>query len=73
MYHDLMNTNILTVNQFAEKIGTSRLTVLRLIKSGKIIAFRLSDSPKSPYRIRESEIDRLISFELNKKYIKKEK
>lgn len=68
MYNDAMNDSILTLDEFAEKIKATRLTVLRLIKSGKILAFRLSDRPKSPYRIKESEVDRLISFDLQKKH-----
>lgn len=68
-----MNESILTVNEFAKKIKVTRMTVMKMIKLGKIVAFRLTDSPKSPYRIKESEIDRLISFELHKKMIKEEK
>jgi excisionase family DNA binding protein len=64
-----MNDNIFTLKEFAKRIKVGRLTVMKMIKQGKIIAFRVSDAPKSPYRIRESEIDRLISFELNKKII----
>lgn len=62
-----MNEELLTVTEFAKKIKSSRLTVLRMIWEGKIIGFRLSDAKKSPYRIRESEIDRLISWQLNKR------
>ncbi len=67
-----MNDEILTVNQFAKKIGSTKQTVLKLIKQGKIIAFRLSDAKKSPFRIKVSEIDRLISFELHKTHGNKE-
>jgi len=42
--------------------------VLRMIDEGKIIAFRLSDAPRSSWRIRESEIDRLISLQLQKRF-----
>jgi len=73
LYHLSMNENILTLNEFAKKIKVTRLTVMRMIKAGKIIAFRLTDAPKSPYRIRESEVDRLISFELHKKMQKEKK
>lgn len=61
------DNTILTVTQFAGRIKSTRMTVLRMIKDGKIIGFRLSDSPRSPWRIRASEIDRLISFELHKR------
>lgn len=68
-----MNNNVLSVNEFAKRIKSSRLTVVKMIKEGKILAFRISDSPKSHYRIRESEIDRLISFELHKRMDKDKK
>lgn len=71
MYIDDMNESILTTDEFAKKIKTNRRTVIKLIKDGKILAFRLSDSPKSPYRIKESEVERLISFELHKTTIDK--
>lgn len=66
MYHICMNENILTVQEFANKIKASRQTVMRRIKKGEILAFRLSGSNKSHYRIKESEVERLISFQLHK-------
>jgi len=68
-----MKDEILTVDQFALRINSTRKTVIRLIKEGKILAFRLSDGSRSPYRIKESEIERLICFELQKDYERKEK
>lgn len=68
-----MNEDILTVKEFGLLIGASRLTVMNLIKSGKILAFRLSDCPKSPWRIKATEVDRLISWELHKNSEKIEK
>ena len=68
MYHMFMEEKILTVLEFARKIKASRQTVLRRIKKGEILAFRLSDSEKSHYRIKESEVDRLISFQLHKTF-----
>jgi len=62
------NDKIYTVSQFAQRIGATRGMILRMIKNGRILAFRLSDCKKSAFRIRESEIDRLISFELHKKF-----
>lgn len=66
-----MNTNekVFTVTEFAKRINSSRPTVLRMIKEGSIIAFRLSNAKRSSFRIKESEIDRLISLELNRKAI----
>lgn len=68
-YMALHDDKIYSVTDFAKRIQCSRGIVLRLIKNGKILAFKLSNAPKSAYRIRESEIDRLISFELHKKFI----
>lgn len=62
-----MNEELLTVTEFAKKIKASRLTVLRMIWDGRIIALRLSDADKSPYRIKGSEVERLISWGLDKR------
>lgn len=59
---------IYSVSEFAKRISSSRSMVLRMIDEGKIIAFRLSDAPRSSWRIRESEIDRLISLQLQKRF-----
>lgn len=66
-----MDDKILTVDQFAELIGVTRKIVLKLIHEGKILAFKLSDGPRGRYRIKKSEVERLISFELHKKYEEK--
>lgn len=71
MYNGSMQNEILTVAQFAAKIKVKPLTVRRLIKEGIIVAFRLSTKEKSPYRIKESEIERLIDFQLHKRCEKK--
>lgn len=62
-----MNDELLTVTEFAKKIKSSRLTVLRMIWEGKIIGFRLSDAKRSPYRIKGSEVERLISLGLDRR------
>jgi excisionase family DNA binding protein len=72
VYNGSMQNEILTVAEFAAKIKVKPLTVLKLIKEGKILAFRLSEAKKSPYRIKESEIERLITFELERNRIKKD-
>lgn len=63
-----MDDQVLTVNEFARKIRTSKKYVLDMIKDGKILAFRLTDRPQSRWRIKASEVERLISYELNKKF-----
>lgn len=54
-----MSINFLTVEEFAERIKMSRATVVRAIKAGKIFAIRPSLGVKAPYRIAESELERL--------------
>jgi len=54
-----MNVNFLTVDEFAERIKMHPTTVRRSIKEGKIFACRPSMGKKAPYRIAESEVERL--------------
>ena len=49
----------LTVEEFAKKIKMCRHSVLRAIKKGKIYATRPSGSLRGPFRIAESELERL--------------
>jgi len=67
---DELDENIYTVAEFAKKTKTDRRTVINWIKKGIILAFRLSDNAKSHYRIKGSEVDRLISYQLQKENIK---
>jgi excisionase family DNA binding protein len=48
-----------TVEEFAAKIKMHPNTVRRAIKKGKIYAMRPSTGIKSPYRVPESELERL--------------
>lgn len=69
VYNNGMNETektILTIAEFARLIRCSRKTVLRMIAEGRILAFKLSDDAKAHYRIKSSEVDRLISLQLNK-------
>jgi excisionase family DNA binding protein len=54
-----MATNFLTVEQFGEKIKLHPGSVRRLIKEGRIFAARVGPGKKSPYRIAETELERL--------------
>ena len=54
-----MDIYFLTVEEFAERIGMSQGSVRRAIKGGKIFATRPSMGKKAPYRIAESELERL--------------
>jgi excisionase family DNA binding protein len=51
--------NFLTVEEFAKKLKMHPGTVRRAIKQGKIYASRPSAGKKAPYRICESELERL--------------
>lgn len=51
--------NFLTVEEFAERLKIHPVTVRRAIKQGRIYASRPSAGKKAPYRICESEIERL--------------
>lgn len=61
---------ILTVKEFAKKIKATNLTVLKMIKDGRILAFKFRDGPTSSWRIKSSEVERLISLELHKRTMK---
>ena len=57
--------NIYTVSEFAKRLGCTRGVVLRMIKNGRVLSFRLSNATKSPHRIKESEIDRLVKCQIH--------
>lgn len=48
-----------TVRQFALLLDVSEKTIYQSIKKGRINAFRLGPSEKSPYRISHSELQRM--------------
>lgn len=54
-----MDINFLTVEEFADRLQLSEATIRRSIKKGKIFAIRPSMGKKGPYRIAESELERL--------------
>jgi excisionase family DNA binding protein len=51
--------NFLTVEEFADKLKIHPSTIRRAIKEGKIYASRPGPGKRSPYRISESELERL--------------
>lgn len=51
--------NFLTVEEFAQRIKMHPGSVRRSIKQGKIFATRPSMGKKAPFRIAESELERL--------------
>ncbi len=52
--------NFLTVEEFSKLIKMHPTTVRRSIRQGKIYASRPGLGKKSPYRIAESELERLF-------------
>lgn len=51
--------NYLTVEEFGKRIKMHPTTVRRAIKQGRIFATRPSLGTRAPYRIAESELERL--------------
>lgn len=54
-----MSVKFLTLQEFAERIKLSPATVKTAIKQGKIFASRPSAGKRAPFRIAESELERL--------------
>lgn len=54
-----MDINFLTVEEFAKRIKMHPNTVRRAIRKGKIFAARPAVGKRAPYRISESELERL--------------
>jgi len=54
-----MEIQFLTVEEFAKRIKMHPGSVRRSIKQGKIYATRPTTGKKAPYRIAESELERL--------------
>jgi len=54
-----MDMNFLTVEEFAKKIKMHANSVRRCIREGKIFATRPSLGKRAPYRIPESELERI--------------
>ena len=55
----IMLNNHFTVEEVAEIFKYNPQTIRRLIRMGRIHAFRLGNGKKAPYRIVEEEIERL--------------
>lgn len=51
--------NFLTVEEFAKRMKVCTTSVRRSIREGKIYASRPSMGKRAPYRIAESELERL--------------
>jgi len=55
----IMDVNFLTVEEFAKRIKMHPTSVRRSIKQGRIFATRPSVGKRGPYRVAESELERL--------------
>jgi excisionase family DNA binding protein len=54
-----VDINFLTLEEFAQRLKMHPGTIRRAIKQGKIFASRPSLGKRAPYRIAESELERL--------------
>ena len=59
-----MYKDFYSVKEFALKLNVSTRTIRRAIDSGKIFAIRVGPSPRSPYRICHTEIERMAIFDI---------
>jgi excisionase family DNA binding protein len=57
MARSFTEARLLTVNEVADLLRVSRMTVYRLIKEGEIAALRVGRS----YRLREDDVDEYLS------------
>lgn len=55
-----MEGKFYTVEEFAKKLNVCQHTIRRAIQAGRIHAFRPGIGKKSPYRIYESELTRIL-------------
>lgn len=59
-----MEIRLLTAKEFASKLRVHPSTVRRAIECGRIHAFRVGNGKKASFRIPESEIERMMAFDL---------
>lgn len=63
-----MNEELLTVNEVLQELRVSRGTFMRYVLDGDISVLRYG-GPKSPIRVRRSELDRFLSKKEHRKDI----
>jgi len=56
----------LTVQEFSDKVSVHPNTIRRMIKDGRIQAFRTGTGEKSSYRIPNTETHRLCELDMTK-------
>ena len=59
-----MNYKFYSIKDFAKIMDVHPNTIRRCIKDAKISAFRIGTGKKASWRILESEIERLLSYDL---------
>jgi len=65
-----MDSEFYSIKEVAQIFAVNEVTIRRAIKRGFIIAIRIGDAPKSPYRISKKSIEAIhqsIIRELSKK------
>lgn len=61
-----MTYTFYTVQEFANLLKVSRQTVIKMIKTGRVVSLRLTGAKKSPFRIKSTELERIQVMELDK-------
>jgi excisionase family DNA binding protein len=51
--------SFLTVQEFAKEMNLCSQSIIKAIKQGKVYAIRLTGGKKAPYRIPDTEVERL--------------
>lgn len=64
MLHQHIESDFLSIKEFAAKVGVHPNTIRRSIKKGRISAFKIGSGKKSIYRIAKSEVNRLALFDM---------
>lgn len=62
----MTNNRLLTVKEFAAILRVHPITVRRAIEFGRIHGCRVGVGKKASYRIYESELERMMAFDLSK-------
>ena len=59
-----MSDKIYSIKEFAKVLGVHPNTIRNSLKSGRILGFRVGKGKKSTIRIMESEIMRMLSYDM---------
>jgi excisionase family DNA binding protein len=65
-----IESDFLSIKEFASKVGVHSNTVRRCIQKGKISAINMGSGKKAIYRIAKSEINRIALFDMEQMIIK---